>query len=159
VIALASPSEFIHTMDKTARNTRRGLSPMIKNAIPPDLAGMFAACEDAFEQATQEGYAENPTVIAALAALKSAWWALDVANQRLLITKGFFAVEFATMRVERACRASREACIKLCAAIEDAAAEHRLYNRCLTLASQSPDADQASDKVTARRNERLRRLA
>jgi hypothetical protein len=33
---------------------------MTKIAIPPDLAAMFAACEDAYEQATREGYAENP---------------------------------------------------------------------------------------------------
>jgi hypothetical protein len=46
----------------------------------PDLAGMFAACEDAYEQATREGYAGNPAVIAAVAALKSAWWPLYVAN-------------------------------------------------------------------------------
>jgi len=37
---------------------------MTKIAIPPDLAAMFAACEDAYEQATREGYAENPTVVA-----------------------------------------------------------------------------------------------
>jgi hypothetical protein len=41
---------------------------------------MFAACEDAYEQATQAGYAENPAVIAAVTALKSAWRALHVAN-------------------------------------------------------------------------------
>jgi hypothetical protein len=38
---------------------------MTRIAIPPELAGMFAACEEAYEQATQEGYAENPVVIAA----------------------------------------------------------------------------------------------
>ena len=37
---------------------------MTKIAIPPDLAAMFAACEDAYEQATREGYAENPAVTA-----------------------------------------------------------------------------------------------
>ena len=44
---------------------------MTKIAIPPDLAAMIAACEDAYEQATREGYAENPAVIAAVTALKS----------------------------------------------------------------------------------------
>ena len=39
---------------------------MAKIGIPPDLAAMFAACEDAYEQATREGYAENPAVIAAV---------------------------------------------------------------------------------------------
>jgi hypothetical protein len=93
---------------------------MTKIAIPPDLAGMFAACEDAYEQATREGYAENPAVVAAVTALKSAWKALHLANYNYTTTKGFFSVEFAAIRVDRACRASREACIKLHAAIKDA---------------------------------------
>ncbi len=105
---------------------------MAKIAIPPDLAGMFAACEDAYEQATREGYAENPAVIAAVTALKSAWKALLVANYNMT-AKGFFPVEFATMRTDRACRATRKACINLHAAIEQAAAENNLYNRCLAL--------------------------
>jgi hypothetical protein len=131
---------------------------MAKIAIPPDLAVMFAACEDTYEQATREGYAENRAVVAAVTALKSAWTALHVANHDLLRTKGFFAAEFATMRAERACRASREACIKLHAAIKEAAAEHRLYKRCLIMANHS-DADEAGDAVKAQQNERLRRLA
>ncbi len=130
---------------------------MTKIAIPPDLAGMFAACEDAYEQATQEGYAENPTVVAAVTALKSAWTALHLANNNYTTAEGVFSVEFAAIRVDRACRASREACIKLHAAIKEAAAEHRLYNRCLTMAS--PDADQAGDAVTAQQNGQLRLLA
>jgi hypothetical protein len=51
---------------------------MTKIAIPPDLAGMFAACEDAYEQAAREGYAEGTDVIAAVTALKSAWRDLHV---------------------------------------------------------------------------------
>jgi hypothetical protein len=109
------------------------ISAMAKIAIPPDLAGMFAACEGAYEQATREGYAENPAVIAAVSALKSAWKALHVANYNLMTAKGFFPVEFATLRADRACRATRKACINLDAAIEQAAAENHLYNRCLTL--------------------------
>ena len=115
---------------------------MTKIAIPPDLAGMFAACEDAYEQATQEGYAENPTVVAAVTALKSAWTALHVANCNLMTAKGFFPVEFATMRADRACRATRKACINLHAAIVQAAAENHLYNRCLMITN----ADQGSGK-------------
>ena len=106
---------------------------MTKIAIPPDLAGMFTACEDAYEQATREGYAENPAVIAAVTALKSAWRALHVANYKLATPGGFFRVEFAAIRADRACRAAREACINLHAAIGQAALEHRLYNRCSTL--------------------------
>jgi hypothetical protein len=109
---------------------------MTKIAIPPDLAGMFAACEDAYEQATREGYAENPAVIAAVTALKSAWRALHVANYNLMTAKGFFRVEFAAIGADRAYRAAREACIKLHAAMGRAALEHRLHNRCLTLTSQ-----------------------
>jgi hypothetical protein len=131
---------------------------MTKIAIPPDLAGMFAACEDAYEQATREGYAENPTVVAAVTALKSAWTALHLANYNYSTAKGVFSVEFAAVRVDRACRASREACIKLHAAIKETAAEHRLYNRCLTMANHSPDADQADD-ATAQQNGQLKLLA
>ena len=109
------------------------ISAITNIAIPPDLAGMFAVCEAAYEQAMQEGYAENSVVIAAVTALKSAWKALRVANYNLMTAKGFFPVEFATMRADRACRATRKACINLDAAIEQAAAENHLYNRCLTL--------------------------
>jgi len=114
---------------------------MAKIAIPPDLAGMFAACEDAYEQATQQGYAENPAVIAAVTALKSAWKALHVANYNLTMAKGFFAVEIAALRRDRACQATRNACISLHAAIGQAAAENRLYNRALVFAN----ADQGSE--------------
>jgi len=106
---------------------------MTKIAIFPDLAGKFAACEDAYEQATQEGYAENPAVIAAVTALKSAWRALYVANCNPMTAQGFFSVKFAAIRADRARRAAREACINLHAAIGQAALEHRLHNRCLTL--------------------------
>jgi hypothetical protein len=86
----------------SVRNTRCGLSAMTRIAIPPELAGMFAACEEAYEQATREGYAENPIVIAAVTALKSAWRALHVANYNLITAKGFFSVEFAAIRSDRA---------------------------------------------------------
>ena len=105
---------------------------MAKIAIPPDLAAMFAACEDAYEQATREGYAENPAVTA----LKFAWTALHVANCNLMTAKGFFPVEFATVHADRACQTVREACIKLHAEIAQAALEHRLHNRCLGLSNR-----------------------
>jgi hypothetical protein len=132
---------------------------MTKIAIPPDLAGMFAACEDAYEQATQEGFAENPAVVAAVTALKSAWKALHLANSNYTTAKGVFSIEFAAIRVDRACRASRAACTTLHAAIKEAAAEHHLYNRCLIMANHTPNADQARDAVTAQQNQRLSRLA
>jgi hypothetical protein len=120
----------------SVRNTPRGLSAMTKIAIPPDLAGMFAACEDAYEQATQAGYAENPAVIAAVTALKSAWRALHVANYNAITAKGLFRVEFAAIRADRACQAAREACINLHAAIGQAALEHHLHNRYVKLTSR-----------------------
>jgi hypothetical protein len=132
---------------------------MAKIAIPSDLAVMFAGCEVAYEQAAREGYAENPAVVAAVTVLKSAWTALHLANNNYATAKGVFSVEFAAIRVDRAGRASREACIELHAAIKEAAAEHRLYNRCLTMANHSPDADQAGDAVTAQQDGRLRLLA
>ena len=95
---------------------------MTKLAIPPDLGGMFAASEDAYERATQEGYAENPAVIAAVAALKSAWTALRVANFNLMTAKGFFRVAFAGWRAARVRWKTREACINVQATIEQAAA-------------------------------------
>lgn len=112
------------------------ITTMTKIAIPPDLAGMFTACEAAYEQATREGYAENPAVAAAVTALKSAWRALHVANYNLMTARGFFRVEFAAISADRAWRAAREACINLHAAIVQAALEHRLNNRCLALTSR-----------------------
>ena len=100
VIELGGFSESIHTISQIGtlfmpRATR--ISAMAKIAIPPDLAGMFAACEGAYEQATREGYAENPAVIVAVSALKSAWKALRVANYNLMMAKGFFPVEDARL--------------------------------------------------------------
>jgi hypothetical protein len=110
VIALGGYfGNLLHNKTNSVRNTRHGLSATTKIAIPPDLAGMFTACEDAYEQATREGYAENPAVVAAIADLKSAWKALHVANYNLMTAKGFFAAEFATVRTERACWATTEA--------------------------------------------------
>jgi hypothetical protein len=116
---------------------------MAKIALPPDLAAIFAACERAYEHATRDGHGENPNVIAAVSELKSTWKALHIANRDLVMAKGFFAVEFASMRFERACQATRQACINLHAAIVQAAAEYRLYNRCLTLANP----DQGNEKM------------
>jgi hypothetical protein len=98
---------------------------MTRIAIPPDLAGMIATCEDAYGQATQAGYAENPAVVAAVTTLKSAW--------RAFARCKLFRVEFAAIRADRACQAAREACINLHAAIGQAALEHRLHNRYVKL--------------------------
>ena len=120
----------------------RGIFAMAKIALPPDVAAMFAACEHAYEQATRAGYGENPNVIAAVSELRFVWKSLHIANCDLIMAKGFFTVEFASIRFERACRATCEACIKLQAAITQAAAEHDLHNRCLTLANP----DRGSEK-------------
>ena len=110
--------------------------------IPPDLVAKFAGCEEAYEQATREGYAENPGVIAAVTALKSAWKALYVANHNLKTAEGVLPARFAALRADLAGRATRKACTNLHAAIVQAAAENDLYNRCLMLA----DDDQGSGK-------------
>jgi hypothetical protein len=101
--------------------------------IPADLAALFAACEAAYEHATGEGYAQGPAVSAAVTVLKSAWTALLAAHCKRIAASGLFGVAFATTRAHRACRATRKACTNLHAALEQAAAEHRLYNRCLML--------------------------
>jgi hypothetical protein len=108
---------------------------MAKIALPQEVTAMFAAGERAYEQATRAGYAENPKVIAAVNELKFARDALHIASCNLTVAKGFFAVEFASIRFERACRATCEACIKLQAAIAQAAVEHDLHNRCVKLAN------------------------
>src|SRR5262249_47707609 len=159
-MALCGPFGMYSHDRQTVPTPGLGLSAMATIAIPPDLADMFAACEDAYEQATREGYADNPAVVVAVRALKSAWAALHIAN-RNVPTKGFFAVEFASMRAERACQAGRQACIKLQAAIREAAAENRLYNRSLMVANRPMlGADKVGDDaVTAQQNERSRLLA
>jgi len=107
---------------------------MAKIALPPDVAAMFAACEHAYEQATQAGYGENPNVNSAVSELRSVWKKLHIANSDLIMAKGFLVVEFANIRFERACRATHEACIELQMAIAQAAADNDLRNRCLALA-------------------------
>jgi hypothetical protein len=107
---------------------------MAKIALPPDIASMFAACEQTYEQAIREGYGGYPNVTTAVSELRPSWNALHIASRDLIMAKGFFTVEFASMRFERACQATREACIKLKTAIAQAAAEHDLHNRCSVLA-------------------------
>jgi hypothetical protein len=60
---------------------------------------------------------------------------MRIANCNLMMAKGFFTVELASMRFDRACQVTREACIELHIAIVQAATENRLYNRCLMLAN------------------------
>ena len=121
---------------------------MAKNALPPDVTAMLAACEHAYEQATRAGYGETPNVIAAISELKFAWNALHIASCNLTGTKGFFAVELASIRIERACRATCEACIKLQAAIAHAAAEHDLHNRCVKLANPGQGIEKRAEQVS-----------
>jgi len=117
---------------------------MAKIGVPQDLAVMFAACEAAYEQATKQGYAENPEVLAAVTALKSCWTAMHVASRNLMTARGFFPIEFASIRFDQACRVTREACINLHAAIKQAAAESRLNNRCLELSQPTSRRGEAA---------------
>jgi len=128
---------------------------MTKIAIPPDLAGMFAACEDAYEWATREGYADNPAVIAAITALKSASAALHLANYNLKTADGFFSVKFATRRADRAFEATCEACINLHTAIGQAALEHRLKERGLKLTSRQSAAERGPEQWEAELEHRV----
>ena len=120
---------------------------MAKVALPPDVAAMFAACEHAYEQATQAGFGENRNVIAAVSKLRSVWKSLHIANGDLIVAKGFFAVEFASIRFERACWATREACIELQMAIAQAADENDLRNRCLVLAKPDQGSEKRHDSM------------
>jgi hypothetical protein len=100
--------------------------------IPGDLFDLIAACEGKHAEAKRRGYAKSPDVIAAVAVLKLASAALATANDNLAIN-GFFGRAVAIMRADRACRATRNACINLDAAIDRAWVENRLHNRCLML--------------------------
>ena len=104
--------------------------------ILDDLLRTLATCEAAYADASRNGYAKGPDVIAAVAALKSGYAALVAANDNLTATKGFFGITVASVRTHLACRATRNACINLHAAIERAWAENRLHNRCLMLLSR-----------------------
>jgi hypothetical protein len=104
--------------------------------IPGDLLDLIVACEDNYAEAKRKGYAKSPDVIAAVAVLKLVCAALASANDNLATT-GFFGRAVATMRADRACQATRKACINLNAAIERAWVENRLHNRCLMLLSRA----------------------
>ena len=138
----------IYSHNKEPNSTESVHSTMARITLPPDLAARFAACEHAYGQATQQGYGEHPNVIAAVTELRSAWKGLHIANCDLVMAKGLFAVEFASMRFERACRVTREACSKLQMATAHAAAEKALYDRCLILAN--PDEDSEKPRNGAR---------
>jgi len=106
---------------------------MARIAIPDDISQIFSACEAAFADASQKGYADNPDVIAAVAELKSAYRTLVIAAENLTVSKGAFDKTVSTLRAHRACGAFREACVKLQTTMERAAEEDRLYNRCIAL--------------------------
>jgi len=91
-----------------------------------DLALITTACEEAYVDASREGYAENPAVIAAVAALKKAHAALVAADADLttagasvgfLNFKGFFRATGAVWRADCALREARTAYINLRTAI------------------------------------------
>ena len=104
--------------------------------IPNDLLRTLATCEAAYADASRNGYAKSPDVIAAVAVLKSAYLALAATNNNLKMTKSLFGMAVATLRAHRACRATRKACINFHAAMEQAWAENRLHNRCSMVLSR-----------------------
>src|SRR5215469_15652015 len=101
--------------------------------IPDDLLRTLATCEAAYADASRDGYAKGPDVIAAVAALTSAYAALAATNNKLKATKGLFGTTAATLRAHQARRITRKACIDFHAAIEHAWSENRLHNRCSTV--------------------------
>jgi hypothetical protein len=102
-------------------------------AISEKLAAIVAACEDALADACREGYADNPAVVAAAAAVKSAHRTWVIADRSRRATNGFFRLMAATFRAHRACRRTHRACTQLQSALAEAAAENHLHNRCLLL--------------------------
>jgi hypothetical protein len=106
---------------------------MASIAIPSDVLRIFAACEAVYADASRKGYAKSPDVVAAVGNLKSAYRALVIANFNLTTSKGPFGKTVATLRVYRACRVVRKACLQLQTTLEQVSAEDRLYSRCLVL--------------------------
>jgi hypothetical protein len=106
---------------------------MTQFTIPDDVLRIFVACEAAYADGGRKGYSDNPNVIAAVADLKSVYRAFVIADSNLTMSKGPFDKTIAHLRAHRACGAFRAACVQLQTAMEQAAAEDRLYDRCLTL--------------------------
>ena len=104
-----------------------------------DLAGITKVCKEAYADASREGYADNPTVIAAVTALKEAHAALVLADAdftaakslfdtgaRGFIARGISLIEAtrATWRADRATRAAAAAYARLRAVIMQAGEEN-----------------------------------
>ena len=53
---------------------------MAQIATPDEVLLLFSACEAAYADASQKGYADNPNVVGAVADLKSAYRVLVIAN-------------------------------------------------------------------------------
>ena len=104
--------------------------------IPDDLLRTLATCEAAYADASRDGYAKGPDVIAAVTVLTSAYATLAAANNNLKAAKGLFSMTVASLRARRARRVTREACINFHAAIEQASSENRLNNRCSMVVGQ-----------------------
>ncbi len=100
-----------------------------------DLAAITKACEEAYADASREGYVDNPAVIAAVAGLKDAHAALVTADADIntacagvsfLDLKGFFRGTAAAWRADRALRVARTAYVRLRAAITRAGEKNLL---------------------------------
>jgi hypothetical protein len=81
-----------------------------------DLTAIITACEEAYAKASRQGYADNPAIIAGVAALKKA--------QAALLTAVAAVNAGATLRADRALREARTAYINLCAAITNLGEEN-----------------------------------
>jgi hypothetical protein len=94
-----------------------------------DLAAIITACEEAYAKASREGYADNPAIIAGVAALKKAQASLLTADAAVnAASVGFLdfrgRATRATLRADRALREARTAYINLCAAITNLGEEN-----------------------------------
>jgi hypothetical protein len=106
---------------------------MTQITTPDEVLLLFSACEAAYADASQKGYADNPNVVGAVAGLKSAYRVLVIANSKLTASDGPFDKTIATWRAHKARGSFHEACVKLQTTIKQASLEDHLYNRCLVL--------------------------
>src|SRR5215472_9121891 len=89
-IELDGFSESVHTISQIGPNLHATRDADISDSQYchcPGPCRYVCRCEHAYEQATGEGYTENPAVPAALTGLKSAWMALQIANCNLMTAK------------------------------------------------------------------------
>jgi hypothetical protein len=92
-----------------------------------DLAGITAACEKAYADASRDGYVDNPTVVAAVATLRTAHAALVAADTEYSAAAakgGLLRLTRAAWRTGRASRSAEAAYVALRATVLQAGEEN-----------------------------------